>query len=253
MSFQDLLALDETTAQRVLRNPEKLDLVIDVFTGPTVTADMVKGFKQKIGAEATDRFRATEQGAEAWRSFQGAVLERLSNESILDSDMLRAIPIDGKKLLANIKKLGSDQVLKEIFPEQVVRQLKAVGHLIMAHTKSQTRSAHPIPDELQGIVMNDLFSTIKGLVTKRTDLILSPGLVGSETYKRWLTTGLGQGPIPQSIMSLIGRGVPQFGYREMGDGRIGDLYGDIAQGVNQNVIQPMLPSFMQSEPTNPGQ
>tara|TARA_R110000824_G_scaffold79077_9_gene199392 strand:+ start:3966 stop:6443 length:2478 start_codon:yes stop_codon:yes gene_type:complete len=235
MSFEDLLALNSTTAQKVLRNPEKLDLVIDVFTGPTVTADMVKGFKQKIGAEATDRFRANEQGVEAWRSFQGAVLERLSNESILDSDMLRAIPIDGQKLLANIDKLGSDQVLKEIFPEQVVKQLKAVGHTIMAHTKSQTRSAHRIPDELQGIIMNDIFSTIKGLVTKRTDLILSPGLVGSETYKRWLTTGLGQGPIPQSIMSLIGRGVPQVGYRDLSEGALGDAYRDFAQGVNQTI------------------
>jgi len=236
MSFQDLLALNETTAQRVLRDPEKLDLVIDVFTGPTVTADMVKGFKQKIGAEATsEHLPATEQGMEAWRSFQGAVLERLSNESILDSDMLRAIPIDGKKLLANIKKLGSDQVLKEIFPEQVVRQLKAVGHVIMAHTKSQTKSAHPIPDEMQGIIMNDLFSTIKGILTKRTDLILSPDRVGSETYKRYLTTGLGQGPIPQSIMSLIGRGVPQFGYRDLSEGELGDAYRDIAQTVNQTI------------------
>lgn len=235
MSFQDLLALNETTAQRVLRDPEKLDLVIDVFTGPTVTADMVKGFKQKIGAEATSKFPATEQGIEAWRSFQGAVLERLSNESILDSDMLRAIPIDGQKLLANINKLGSDQVLKEIFPEQTVKLLKAVGHTIMAHTKSQTRSAHRIPDELQGIHMNDIFSTIKGLVTKKTDLLLSPDRVGSETYKRYLTTGLGQGPIPQSIMSLIGRGVPQFGYRDLSEGELGDAYRDIAQTVNQTI------------------
>jgi tetratricopeptide (TPR) repeat protein len=256
MDFQELLKLDDISAQNILNDTERLDLVVDALTGPTVTADMVKGFKQKIGAEGTESygrgrgFPPTEKGTEAWRNFQREVLEQLRAESILDSDILVEIPIDGKKLLAAMDRLGSDAVLKEIFPVETVDLLRGLGKYIRDQTKSQRVGPFNFPDEMQNINMNDWFSAVKSFVTKRTDRLLSPGLVGSETYKRYLTSGLGQGPIPQGVMSLFGRGVPQFGYREIGQGNLGDLHGNIARGLNQTFIQPINPW---ADPPTPGQ
>jgi len=213
-TFKDILDLDASSAIRLLKDPDKVGNIARTLTGQTTTPAQILRFKQKIGAEGTELLPVTEAGEGAWRQFQANVLDILRSESVDEStDVIKEIPLDGERMLRSLKSLGGEPVLKAILPEQTVDDLFSLATFMRQTSRSKRAGVFRTPEELPLVNMNDIFSMGKRLVTRSFDSMLSP-LLFSETGKRYLTTGLGQGPASQGFTSALGRAAAQLGIRQ---------------------------------------
>ena len=213
-TFKNILDLDASSAIRLLKDPDKVGNIARTLTGQTTTPAQILRFKQKIGAEGTELLPVTEAGEGAWRQFQANVLDILRSESVDEStDVIKEIPLDGERMLRSLKSLGGEPVLKAILPEQTVDDLFSLATFMRQTSRSKRAGVFRTPEELPLVNMNDIFSMGKRLVTRSFDSMLSP-LLFSETGKRYLTTGLGQGPASQGFTAALGRAAGQLGIRQ---------------------------------------
>jgi hypothetical protein len=214
-SFEDLIALDATTARRIMADPDRVGNLVSALTGEKATAEQIIEFKRHIGAiESETGLRATVEGAEAWRQAQSALMARILGGSILkDTDIVSAFPISGNELLKQLKKYDSDdyEVLAEFLGKELTGEMYDFAR-VLKQIDPEERSFVKIKREMEKQEWSGFFEMVKTTLQGIFDQIAAPAITSKHDLpRRWLAEGLPGGEIVRPPLNILSRIGAQYG------------------------------------------
>jgi len=214
-SFEDLIALDATTARRIMADPDRVGNLVSALTGEKATAEQIIEFKRHIGAlESETGLKATPEGVEAWRQAQSALMDRILGGSILkDADIVSAFPISGNELLKQLKKYDSDdyEVLAEFLGKELTDEMYDFAK-VLKQIDPEERSFVKIKREMDKQEWSGFFEMVKTSLQGIFDQIAAPAVTSKyDLPRRYLAEGLPGGEYVRPPLNLLSRIGAQYG------------------------------------------
>ena len=214
-SFEDLIALDATTARRIMADPDRVGNLVSALTGEKATAEQIIEFKRHIGAiESETGLGATAEGAEAWRQAQSVLMDRILGGSILkDTDIVSAFPISGNELLKQLKKYDSDdyEVLAEFLGKELTDEMYDFAKVIK-QIDPEERSFVKVKREMEKQEWSGFFEMVKTSVQGIFDQIAAPAITSRYDFgRKYLAEGLPGGEYVRPPLNLLSRIGAQYG------------------------------------------
>lgn len=214
-SFEDLIALDATTARRIMADPDRVGNLVSALTGEKATAEQIIEFKRHIGAlESETGLMATPEGVEAWRQAQSVLMDRILGGSILkDTDIVSAFPISGNELLKQLKKYDSDdyEVLAEFLGKELTDEMYGFAKVIK-QIDPEERSFVKIKREMEKQEFSGFFEMVKTSVQGIFDQIAAPAITSKYDFgRKYLAEGLPGGEYVRPPLNLLSRIGAQYG------------------------------------------